>query len=154
MTHYYLDSSALVKRYVAEIGSRWVNTLFAIGSGHTVYTVRLSGAEVVAALSARARDGTLLSSNAQAAIMQFKSEFRGGYQIIEVNRHLVDTAMALTERHGLRGYDAVQLASAVEVQVRRIAHNLSEPVFVCADNQLNSAALAEGLTIENPNNYP
>ena len=154
MAHYYLDSSALVKRYVAETGSGRVNTLFAVGSGHTIYTVRLSGAEVVAALSLRARAGTLPSANAQTAIMQFKSEFQGGYQIIEVNRHLVETAMALAERHGLRGYDAVQLASAVEVQIRRIAHNLSEPVFVCADNQLNSAALAEGLTIENPNNYP
>jgi predicted nucleic acid-binding protein len=45
--HYYLDSSALVKRYVAETGTGWVIDLCASDAGHTVYTVRISGAEIV-----------------------------------------------------------------------------------------------------------
>jgi len=40
--HYYLDSSALVKRYVAETGTDWVIDLCAPVAGHTLYTVRIS----------------------------------------------------------------------------------------------------------------
>ena len=50
MGHYYFDSSALVKRYVAEAGTNWMNRLCAAGAGHTLYTVRISGAEIIAAL--------------------------------------------------------------------------------------------------------
>ena len=53
MGHYYLDSSALVKRYVAEAGTNWIQNLCAPGADHTLYTIRISGAEVVAALFRR-----------------------------------------------------------------------------------------------------
>ena len=46
MGHYYFDSSALVKRYVAETGTNWTNGSCAIGAGNTLYTVRISGAEI------------------------------------------------------------------------------------------------------------
>ena len=54
MGHYYFDSSALVKRYVAEVGTEQVIDLCAADAGHTLYTVRISGAEIVAALFRRA----------------------------------------------------------------------------------------------------
>jgi predicted nucleic acid-binding protein len=105
--HYYLDSSALVKRYVAEMGTEWVTDLCAADAGHTVYTVRISGAEIIAALFLRARTGALAAADAQAVAMQFKADFRDRYQIVEVTEQLVDLAMTLAERHGLRGYDSV-----------------------------------------------
>lgn len=84
MAHYYFDSSALVKRYVAEVGTAWVQALCAPAAGHVLYTVRISGAEIIAALFRRARTGTLSSADAQAAATQFKADFRGDYQIVEV----------------------------------------------------------------------
>lgn len=62
--------------------------------------------------------------------------------------------MQIADKHELRGYDAVQLASAIETDRLRRANGLSSIIFVSADNALNSAAQAEGLTIDNPNNYP
>jgi len=54
----------------------------------------------------------------------------------------------------LRAYDAVQLAVAIEVN--RIYQTAgSGPVtLVSADGDLNAAATAEGLTIEDPNLHP
>jgi predicted nucleic acid-binding protein len=120
-------------------------------AGHTLYTVRISGAEIVAALFLRARTGSLALADAQAAATQFQADFRGRYQVVEVTEQLVDLAMTLAERHGLRGYDSVQLAAALALQAARQALDLSAVTFVCADDRLNAAAMAEGLSVENPN---
>jgi len=153
MGHCYFDSSALVKRYVAETGTNWINGLCAIGAGNTLYTVRISGAEIVAALFRRARTGTLAVSDAQSATTQFKADFRNRYQIVEITERLIDLAMTLAEKHTLRGYDSVQLAAALELQTARDIVSLSAITFVCADDKLNAAAVAEGLLVENPNTY-
>jgi predicted nucleic acid-binding protein len=47
---YYVDSSALVKRYVEEAGSRWVRALMAPAAGNTFLLARVTGVEVVSAL--------------------------------------------------------------------------------------------------------
>lgn len=151
MGHYYLDSSALVKRYVAEVGTGWVIDLCAASAGHTLYTVRISGAEIIAALFLRVRTGTLAMSDAQAAATQFRADLYGRYQIVETTEQLVDLAMTLAEKHGLRGYDSIQLAAALKLQVARDSLSLSAIAFVCADDKLNAAAMAEGLAVENPN---
>jgi hypothetical protein len=48
----------------------------------------------------------------------------------------------------------VQLACALALREQTRANNVLDPVFVCADNNLLSIARAEGLDIDNPNNYP
>ncbi len=154
MAHYYLDSSALVKRYVAERGTAWVNNLCDASSGHVVYTARVSGVEIVAALFRRVRVGSLALADAQAETAQLKIDLMIDYQIVEVTETLVNAAMSLAERDGLRGYDAIQLAAGLELQAARVASGLSPLIFVCADADLNAAAAAEGLSVENPNAYP
>ena len=62
--------------------------------------------------------------------------------------------MGLATKHALRGYDAVQLAAALEANDERIADDLAPLILVSADDDLNTAAEAEGLKVENPNNYP
>jgi predicted nucleic acid-binding protein len=57
----------------------------------------------------------------------------------------------LIEKHGLRGYDAVQLASAILLHRRRQQLGLPPLIFVSADEDLLAAAQAEGLVTENPN---
>ena len=51
MASYYLDTSALVKCYALEAGTTWMNALREPDAGHTLYTVRLTGPELIAALS-------------------------------------------------------------------------------------------------------
>ena len=153
MIHYYFDSSALIKRYVAEEGTTWVNSLHSSEAGHTLYLVRISGAEFIAALFRRVRTGDIVEADARAVATQFKIDFRNRYQVVEITEQLINSAMTLAEEHGLRGYDSVQLAAAVELQSVRTALSLSKITFVCADDQLNAAAAAEGLLVENPNNH-
>lgn len=60
----------------------------------------------------------------------------------------------LTQRHRLRGYDAVQLAAALLANQPLIAAGLPALTFIAADEDLIAAARAEGLPAENPNAYP
>ncbi len=61
--------------------------------------------------------------------------------------------MQIADKYELRGYDAVQLASALEANRLRQNNSLSAITFISADNNLNSAATAEGLAVDNPNNH-
>jgi hypothetical protein len=151
--HYYFDSSALIKRYVVETGTTWVNNLCHVSQEHTLYVVRISGAELIAALFRRVRNGDIALADGQAAATQFKADFRNNYQVVEVTEHLIDSAMILAEKNSLRGYDSVQLAGAMALQSIRTTLSLSPLTFVCADNYLNTVAATEGLVVENPNNY-
>ena len=67
---------------------------------------------------------------------------------------LAEQAASLAEKHGLRGYDAVQLATALEANKVRDSLGLSKLIFVSADGALNKAALSEALLTDNPNLYP
>lgn len=59
--------------------------------------------------------------------------------------------MTLAEMRVLRGYDAVQLAAALEVNAASLSLGMPTVTLVSADTELNAAAAAEGLPIENPN---
>jgi len=67
---------------------------------------------------------------------------------------VVDRSRLLLEHHPLRAYDAVQLASALQANDALQAANLPALTFLAADVQLLTAAQAEGLTTDNPNDHP
>jgi len=73
--------------------------------------------------------------------------------VIEITASVVAKAMDLSEQYGLRGYDSVQLAAALELCAQCRLAGLPELTFVAADNDLNTAAAAEGLTVDDPNNH-
>ena len=54
------DSSAVVKRYVRETGMAWVLSVLDPGAGHALYVARITGVEVVSALTRQARSGALV----------------------------------------------------------------------------------------------
>jgi uncharacterized protein len=150
---YFVDSSALVKRYVQERGTAWVVSLLDPTVGHAIYVARIAGAEVVAAIARRRRSGELSSDGAEEALRQFRREFTSAYHIVEITPALVERAMALAETCALRGYDTVQLAAALEVNAACLSLGMSPLTLVSADGELNAAAMAEGLPVENPNAY-
>jgi len=149
---YFFDSSALVKRYVSETGTSWISNLMDPTAENEIYLAGIAGVEVVSAIKRRERAGTTSSKEAKEALSRFRAEF-GLFFIIEVNSALIWEAMALAEKHPLRGYDAVQLTAALEVARRRTAQELSPPELISADTALNDAALLEGLRIDDPNNH-
>src|SRR5580700_3415780 len=150
MTDYFADSSALVKRYVSEVGSAWVAGLFDPSLSNEILVAAISGVEIVAAVSRRARGGAITPADAASICGQLRSDWVSDYQIVEVNDFLLQQAMSLAEVHGLRGYDAVQLAAGCQVNQLALRSGLPPIVFVSADIELNAAASLEGLVVENP----
>ncbi|NET38173.1 MAG: type II toxin-antitoxin system VapC family toxin [Cyanothece sp. SIO1E1] len=153
MAAYFLDSSALVKRYVKETGSAWVLNLFRPESNNDIFVSAITGVEIIAAITRRSHGGSISSEDSKTTCNQFKNDLQTEYKIIEITGNIVNSAMALAEAHGLRGYDAVQLAAGRAINILCAINNLPSITFVSADNELNEAATSEGLIIENPNNY-
>lgn len=158
MAVYFLDSSALVKRYVAETGSGWIGTITDPASGNRIYVANIAGVEVPAALNRRVREGTLNAADAATGITDFEHDLNNQYNAIQVTDPLVASAAVLTGRYPLRAYDAIQLAAALEVngQIQALGPQtavLLAMTMVGADRNLNNAAAAEGLAVDNPNNH-
>lgn len=154
MATYYLDTSALVKRYTREQGTDWVRALMTRRHGHDIYTIRLAGPEAVAALARKARMGAVSAADAARSSRAFRRHWQRRLLVIEVTVAIADRAMDIAEARGLRGFDAVHLAAALTVEEARRAVGLPVLIFVSADDDQRQAALAEGLPVENPNTYP
>jgi predicted nucleic acid-binding protein len=151
---YFTDSSAVAKRYLNETGSRWMKGLFTANPPHRFFAVATIGVEVVAAISRRARGGTISQVDAAAFCTIFLADLRADFRIVPVTDALLSQAIRLAQFYGLRGYDAVQLAAANEVSRLRVTAGAAPIIFVSADQELNAAAQSEGLVVDDPNAHP
>ena len=134
----YLDASALVKLYVHEtesdvVGASLLRAPFAA-------TCRVAYVEVRAALARAAREKRIPGGNLRKVTGALDQDWES-YVIVEVTEGLVREAGELAERHGLRGYDALHLASALTL----VQEGDSEVAFACYDTRLDGAARSEGL---------
>lgn len=154
MSVFYLDSSALVERYVAETGSSWTINLFKPSSNNIIYIAQITGVEVVSAISRRQLGRSLTAKAANKAITLFTRDFQNKLRILRLTDSVTSDAMLLAETHGLRGYDAVQLATVLELENRFVLKKSASITFISADKQLNQSAQTEGLAVDNPNNHP
>jgi uncharacterized protein len=106
----YLDASALVKRYVTESGSATVNAFLADAAA--LGTSVITRAEVGAALGKAARMRVVFETDAAAALEAFAEDWVDLTRL-RLNETTVARAASLAWDHGLRGYDAVHLATAL-----------------------------------------
>jgi uncharacterized protein len=74
----------------------------------------------------------------------------GAFLLVPVNRRVIDLAVNLAPSYRLRGYDAVQLAAALAVQVELTREQQGPLIFVAADADLLLAGRVEGLATDNP----
>jgi hypothetical protein len=110
----------------------------------------IAGAEVVAAIAKRQRVGSIKSTDALQAIADFSSHFRREYSVAPLTPQIVDRAMAIAPIRALRGYDAVQLSTALTVNEELTAAGIAPITLVSSDIDLNTAAAQEGLMVEDP----
>ena len=151
MSVYFFDSSAIVKRYVKERGTDWVIGITNPANANGIYITRITGAEVISAITRRGRGGDISQAGMARAIADFRYDFAREYRVLEITPALIARAMSLAESHALRGYDAVQLAAALEINVRCVALAIPALTLISADVALNTAAMAEGLAVDDPN---
>jgi predicted nucleic acid-binding protein len=134
----YLDASALVKRYVVERGSR--ATIALTVDSEMNATSIVSRAEVAAALAKAARTGLVTEDRARSAQRSFAGDWPDLIRV-PVTQALVERAETLAWDYGLRGYDSVQLASALTWQ-ESVG---TEIVLATFDQQLWDAASKAGV---------
>lgn len=77
----YVETSALVKRYVAEVGSAWVRRMVARPVHQVLYTAALSEVEVRSALQRLVREGRLDTVQAQRLTQRVTRHFTRRYQV-------------------------------------------------------------------------
>lgn len=149
---WYCDSSALIKTYVRELGSRWFREQ---QSHHHILTSELAIAEIPSALSRRKREGTISTFEFHRGRAQFTRHLRSKlYTLLPADLNTIELAVLLIYRHPLAAYDGIHLATAL-IYSRSLGASDDELFrFICADNQLRRAAEAEGLKAENPNDHP
>ncbi len=151
---YYADSSALLKRHVIEIGSNWIKNEFSAGSNNTIYTSKLSIAEVLSALNRRKRESSVSSADYARFSKDFLAVSKFQYETIDLSDAVLLEAQRLLENYPLRAGDAIQLASALLANSQLQSAKLPALVFLASDVRLLSAAKDEGLQTDDPQNHP
>ena len=134
----YLDTSSLVKLYVEEEGSADVADI--VEKSHVVATSMIAYAEARAAFSRRLRERAITGEGYKKLVSFFDKDWDRILQI-KITEELVRHAGALTEKHGLRGFDAIHLSSSLILKSK-----VKSPVlFSCYDEKLQKASLLEKL---------
>ncbi len=113
MVNYYLDTSALLKRYVDETGSRWLRIQMATATA--LISSQLLIVEAVSAFNRRVREGSLPWPDYQRLRDIFRGDCHTTYRIVPLTVPILDRACALLEHYPLRAYDVVHLATALIV---------------------------------------
>jgi predicted nucleic acid-binding protein len=153
MATFFCDTSALVKRYVSETGSPWLTATLHPNLKPRIYIAQITIVEIVSAITRREKIGSTTPQAALNALNQFEQDWKTEITIIDLSANIVDDAVKLARKYALRGYDAVQLATVLEVHNERTTLNLSPLTLLSADTDLNTAAVSEGLTVDDPNNH-
>lgn len=139
----YLDTSALVKRYVREKGSGRIEEMLL--SADMVSTSKLAFPELLSALAKKRRYRDLTEKSFRTAVNRFEEDWRD-FLIIDFHDDLFPIIRTLIAKHPLRGADAVHLSSALW-----LAQSSRLPLVFCAsDGQLITAARAEGIETLDP----
>ena len=134
----YLDTSALIKIYVAEVGQGLV--LERLRGGNQIATALITYVEMFAAFARLEREERIRPADYRLLAEQLEENWLS-YWTVDLSRSVVQRASRLARRHRLRGYDAVQLSSALELR------GDAEIEFVSFDRHLNAGARREGLSI-------
>jgi uncharacterized protein len=99
-------------------------------------------AETLAALAIAQRTARITGPEYRRLVAEFQRDWPS-MVALDVDRPLVVRAGDLTERHPLRGFDAIHLASALRLQ-----DEIEDAVtFSAFDGRLNEAARSEGLSV-------
>ena len=151
MKYFYLDASALAKRYAPETGSSIVDHLFTRVPPARLIVSALGLAEVASILVRKHDSGKLSTANLSQVLIDFKVEITSVAAIKKVTADLtlIVAAISLIVQHSLNATNAILLCSAIDLTIDLSARG-DDLVLVASDDRLLRAAQAEGLLFFNP----
>lgn len=135
----YFDTSALIKNFILEVGSELVQDL--VRNSSPVATASIAYAEVYSGLTRKRRERSLTVTQHDTVCCQFEEHWHS-YIHVELGTDVLSLAKDLIQRHPLRAFDAIHLASALVLK-KGIDHPLQ---FAAADARLLQTARSENLT--------
>ncbi len=121
---------------MTEPDSRQIEDLVT-GHAGTVFTSIVTWAETLSVLARCQREGRLLPADHRAQKKAFLADWNG-IHVVEAIQPVLGPAEYLIEKHALRGFEAVQLCSALWV---------GRPGFASFDERLRRPARREGLEV-------
>ncbi|HLG31103.1 MAG TPA: type II toxin-antitoxin system VapC family toxin [Candidatus Brocadiales bacterium] len=134
----YLDTSSIVKLYIEEAGTdavrRWA------GEAEVLATCRIAYPELISALNRRLRGGDISRKEFRILIDGFSKEWTD-FAIIDFDEI---EAGRLSEKYGLRGFDAIHLSA---LKLLKDRDNHISLAFSSFDKELNRAAASDGFTV-------
>lgn len=129
----YLDTSALVKLYTEEEDGRDL-VQEAVNASEVTATSSIAYAEARASLARKQREGIFTAEDLRRAVYDLDEDWTT-YARLNVSDSVTHQAGELAERHALRGFDSIHLASAL-----RLSERFEDPQFLAFDSRLNDAA--------------
>lgn len=147
----FFDASALIKRYSPESGSDVIDDLFNLIPTGRMACSTLGMLEVISILLRQYNGNRLQRPAFEQAMAEFETEVASSPQFVKtsVDDALLKAAIPLLAKHNLNASDTVILLSAVNLQLS--SQQKGQGLILCAaDKRLVRAAIAEGLTVFNP----
>jgi predicted nucleic acid-binding protein len=136
----YIDTSALIKRYVREQGTDDVISI--VERTDSVGSVILTEVEMAAALAKAVRQGWVQQETAVQAWKDFLGHWLS-FTRLSLTTASLERAATLAWEHGLRGYDAMHFSSALSWQ-----DTIDMPVILATyDRELWVAAQNTGMEV-------
>ncbi len=145
----YLDSSAIVKRYIEEKGSEAIDTVYASieqdGNNRAALSIWNLG-EVIGAIDTRRQRGDIDEKSMDDAIRLFAGETKKFVAmrrliVLPITGRLLEQCRELVVKHHIYQADALQLAAA------RYSDSM---LLITADKRLADCAKVEGIEVANP----
>lgn len=142
MPFYYVDTSALVKRYHTESGSERVDHLFSDPTA-SFLAANIALTEITSALDRKVQENLLTRDALNTVLAAIARDLLEDFWLIEIERAHILRSQELILRHHLRALDALHLSVLLSLQ------DLA-PVLVSADQKLLEAARLERFTVLDP----
>jgi predicted nucleic acid-binding protein len=138
----YFDTSGLIKAFLVEVGTERVKQQLL--KEEFAATATITYAEMYSGFSRKRREGGLSTSQYHVVCREFESYWPTCLQV-ELTTEVLSLARDLMKQHPLRAFDAIHLASAIQLK-REMGESVT---MIAADERLLQAAMTEGLVAMN-----
>lgn len=136
----YFDTSALIKKYISEIGSENVDKLLI--DADEIYISTIGQVEAVSVIRRLALENEIEFFDYERLKNEINGDFKY-YNVIDISKEIIIHAISMIDRYQLKSLDSIHLASAF-LQKNNIDY------FISCDGKLLASAKKEGFNVVNP----
>jgi uncharacterized protein len=137
----FFDTSALLKKYISEIGSDNVDKLFM--SAQEIFVSTIAQIESISALKRLVIEKEITETNYEDIKNEITQDFQF-FNVIDLNNEIINSSIEMIDKYQLKSLDSIQLGTAIVLR-KEISY------FVACDQKLLKAVQKEGFKFINPN---